>query len=164
MEVELTLQGWWSKTNVDIITRPASQLELTELEKHYDITLPLDFRDYLAQGAPVAQNWDAEDGNWWPLEQIRSVSEGYDAIVAEPIASRASRHLFFLDHMDWSWAWAISCAGDATFGRIALIGRGKDGYVADSFTEFVQRYTNDWASVSRLRRMKLKSALGWLIR
>jgi hypothetical protein len=166
MEPHLILQAWWSKTDAGIETSPASASELAQLEKRYGITLPHDFRQYLAECVPVSENWDAEDGNWWPIARIRSLSDEYNHTVTAPIASQASRHLLFLDYMMWSWAWAISCANDATFGRVALIGGPEEVYVAGSFTEFVQRYTTDWMNVSRLPKAKPRNGRirDWLFR
>jgi hypothetical protein len=149
-----------------VVTRTASEAEIAELEARYDISLPEDFRQYLAHGVPVAENWDAEDGNWWPLEQIKSIAEEYPYSVTEPIAQNADKHLFFLDYMVWSWAWAISCADDETFGRVALIGGESEAYVASSFTDFVERYAMDWFEVSILPKAKPKRARiwNWLLR
>lgn len=149
----LILQNWWSQTEADISTQAASEIEITALEERYGISLPHDFRDYLLRGAPVTDNWDAEDGNWWPIGRVKSIPDEYPHPVGDVIAGNAKQHLFFLDYSIWSWAWAISCADDETRGRIAIIGGGglADGYVADSFGEFVQRYISDWMSVSQVQ-------------
>ena len=148
----LTLQAWWSKTAADIETKTTSEATIAELETRYGITLPADFREYLSHGAPVCENWDAEDGNWWPFDRIKNIPDEYEHPVSESIAKSAAKHLIFIDYSIWSWAWGISCANDETYGKVALIGGVPDGYVADSFNEFVQRYATNWMSVSQVPR------------
>ena len=153
MHPHLVLQNWWSQTESEVSTTVTPEAEITALEGRYGVRLPHDFREYLREGAPVAENWDAEDGNWWPIGRIRSVPDEYPHPVGEGVARNAAQHLFFLDYSIWSWAWAISCADDETRGKIAVIGGGglADGYVADSFSEFVDAYTSDWMSVSQVQ-------------
>jgi hypothetical protein len=148
----LALQTWWSKTAADIETRAASEAEVVALEARYNVSLPHDFRAYLREGSPTVENWDAEDGNWWPVSRIKNIPDEYKHSVSDPIARNAAKHLFFLDYSIWCWAWAISCADDETRGKVALIGGTSDDYVANSFEEFVDRYTTDWDSISQIRR------------
>lgn len=144
------LKTWWSETGAEITTRETPEAEIVALENRYGGSLPDEFRGYLKLSAPVEENWDVEDGNWWPVERIKNIPEEYDTSVSDVIGRNASKHLIFLDYLTWSWAWAISCADDETRGRVALIGGAPDGYVAESFAEFVERYTADWDSISRV--------------
>ncbi|WP_093450562.1 SMI1/KNR4 family protein [Sphingomonas sp. YR710] len=148
----LTVQAWWSQSAVGIVSQTTSESEIAALETRYSILIPDDFRTYLGEGAPKKENWDAEDGNWWPIGRIKNIPDEYEHAVSEPIASNASKHLIFLDYSIWCWAWAISCADDETWGKVALIGGLPDGYVADTFEEFVERYTNNWASISQVQK------------
>ena len=152
MAPHLTLQAWWSATGVRVRTRKASSREIAALETRYGVSLPDDFRHYLEEGVPCEDNWDAEDGNWWPIERIRNIPDEYDHEVDEPVARNAANHLFFLDYSIWCCAWAISCAEDETRGKVAVIGGESDGYVADSFTEFVELYTTDCAALYGVSR------------
>lgn len=147
MEAHLTLQAWWAKTDTKIPTELVSEQRITALEARYGIRLPLDFRAYLTSSCPKEQNWDNEMGNWWPLAQIKNLPDEYPHDVERFIAPNASKYLFFLDHCIWCWAWAISCADDESYGSIVLIG-GPDRVVAPTFSEFVDRYTTDWISVT----------------
>lgn len=152
MVPHLILKAWWSKTGADIATRVTPEAAITALEARYSLSIPNDFRQYLKEGLPVAENWDDEDGNWWPIERLKNISDEYEYPVTNPaVAENAGKHLIFLDYMMWSWAWAISCADDETRGKVALIGGLPDGYVADSFAEFVERYTTDWMSISQVQ-------------
>lgn len=153
MAPHLTLQTWWSKTAAGIETRATPEATILQLEARYGIALPADFRQYLNRGVPTAENWDAEDGNWWPTERIKNIPDEYEHSVDDPLAQNAAKHLIFLDYSIWCWAWAISCADDETYGKVAVIGGLPDGYVADSFAEFVERYTTDWMSVSQVPRV-----------
>ncbi len=133
------------------MVRRTPEGEIAALESRYGITLPHDFRFYLQESAPADENWDAEDGNWWPVRRIKNVPDEYEHAVDEPIARNAAKHLFFMDYSIWSWAWAISCADDETRGKVALIGGQPDGYVANSFGEFVEQYTTDWMAISKVQ-------------
>lgn len=148
----LTLQKWWSTTAAGIETKAIPQATVAELEDYYGIVLPADFREYLSYSVPATENWDAEDGNWWPIERIKNIPEEYVHPVSDPVARNASKHLIFLDYSIWSWAWAISCADDESYGKVALIGGRPDGYVADSFGDFVGLYTTNWEAVSQVSR------------
>jgi hypothetical protein len=160
MRPHLTLQAWWSQTAAGIETQATPETELAALEARYGISLPDDFRTYLKDGAPKAVNWDAEDGNWWRICRIKNIPDEYEHAVIEPFALNGSKHLFFLDYCMWCWAWAISCADDETRGKIALIGGQPDGYVADSFEEFIERYTTDWMSIAKPREERLSGVFG----
>lgn len=161
MPPHLILRSWWFRTSAGIDTSATPESVVAALEARYGITLPDDFRDYVKEAVPTAENWDAEDGNWWPVSRIKNIPEEYGQVVGEPIAKNASKHLFFLDYSIWCWAWAISCADDETRGKVALIGGSPDGYVADSFTEFVERYTSDWGSISRAQKERAAPGNSW---
>lgn len=150
MDAHQILNAWWSTTGAEIKCLRTPEGEIAALENRYGIKLPPDFRLYLQESAPADENWDAEDGNWWPVRRIQNVPEEYDHAVGGLIARNAAKHLFFLDYSIWAWAWAISCADDNTRGKVALIGGQPDGYVANSFGEFVERYTTDWMAISRI--------------
>ena len=152
----LILQAWWSETEAAIATQPTPEAKLVALEARYSITLPDDFRQYLRDGAPTVEDLDTEMGNWWPIERIKNIPDEYNHSVSAPIAANAAKHLIFLDHFMWCWAWAISCADDESRGKVALIGGLPDGYVADSFAEFVERYTTDWGEISQVQTKTMK--------
>ena len=154
MAPHITLATWWSKTGADVVTRKTSEDDIAALEARYSFVIPDDFRQYLKEVIPAAENYDDEDGNWWPLDRLKSIPDEYEYPVGETLAKNAGKHLIFLDCMMWSWAWAISCAEDETRGKVALVGSSPDGYVADSFAEFVDRYTTDWMSISRVQKRK----------
>jgi hypothetical protein len=166
MAPHLILQIWWSKTASHIETRTTSDADLARLEARYDIELPPDFRQYLSEGVPTVEKWDDNDGTWWPIERIRNIPEEYEHAVGDPVAQNAAKHLFFLDCSFWCWAWAISCADDETYGKVALVGSNPAGYVADSFTEFVERYTSNWDLLCQLPRVRtpIDRFRAWLLR
>jgi hypothetical protein len=157
MHPYLILQNWWSQTEAGILTQTTSEADIAALERHYSINLPRDFREYLREGAPTTENWDAEDGNWWPVGRIKNIPDEYPRPVGPAIAPNSVTHLVFLDFSIWSWAWAISCGEDETRGKIAIIGGGgsADGYVANSFSEFVAAYTSNWMSIGQVRAPRL---------
>jgi hypothetical protein len=97
----------------------------------------------------------------WPRRRGAWHEARIDLFVMAPIARNADKHFFFLDYMQWSWAWTISCANDETFGHVALIGGHSEAYVATSFTDLVERYTNDRFHVSRPARTKRKIGRFW---
>jgi hypothetical protein len=91
----LTLQAWWSNTAAGIETKATPEAIIADLEARYGVTLPADFRQYLGRGAPSAENWDAEDGNWWPPERIKNIPDEYEhpvsAVVARSSVKRATK-------------------------------------------------------------------------
>ena len=126
----------------------ASDEQIRLLQSRYDLTLPNDFRTYLQTVCPATDLWDVEDGNWWSFDRIKNIPDEYRYEISEPtVAAHASRYLFFMDYLIWSHAWAISCTDDENRGRVVFIGGMPDCFVADSFTDFVERYVKDWMSV-----------------
>ncbi|MDG2004462.1 MAG: hypothetical protein P8J20_14135 [Novosphingobium sp.] len=94
------------------------------------------------------ENWDEEMGHWWPLARIKNIPDEYGTDIPPFVSEGGRKCLFFLDHCIWCWAWAISCADDETQGKVLLIGGMDERFVADNFSEFVDRYTSDWFSVA----------------
>ena len=90
---------------------------------------------------------------WWGLPRILNIPDEYDswqAIKNPDVLANAAKYLFFADYCVWCWAWAIDCSETANRGRIAVIG-GSDPFVADSFAEFVDRYSRNPVGVSCLK-------------
>jgi hypothetical protein len=149
VEAHERLLGWWAATGTHVAPHGASESAILELEERYSLTLPADFRRYLLSASPREELWDEEDTIWWPLARIRNIPEEYEHGVSdERIAAKAGQYLFFADYCVWCWAWAIACTDDENRGRVAIIGGSPDRFVADSFADFVDRYTLDFNSVS----------------
>ena len=152
------LAKWWHSTNVQIGAKNTDESQIVALENRYGISIPDDFREYL-KNAPAVADWDAEGGAWWSIDRIKNIPDEYEYIgnnykgndldtLNDLIAQNAHEHLFFVDFMAWCWAWAINCGQGENRGKVAIIsGGGNDYYVADSFTEFVTKYTTDKPSV-----------------
>ena len=88
-----------------------------------------------------------KDGCWWDLDRIRNIPNEYEHEIEEPtISACAHQCLFFLDHLVRSSAWAIVCTDDENRGKVVWIGV-QSRFVADSFSDFVERYIKDWVSV-----------------
>jgi hypothetical protein len=143
------LQHYWAATDTPFHVAPPEQLTARQLERKYDVQLPKDFRDYLELSCPTDEETFDEPGtSWWPLARIKSIVEEYEYPVENPeVAECAAKYLFFADFMLWCWAWAIDCSDGKNRGRIAVIGGG-DRFVADSFSEFVDKYLEDPRSVA----------------
>lgn len=148
MEAHQRLRNWWSVSSPTIVTAAQPENAILALEQRYQVRLPEDFRNYLLTICPVGDDWDEHDTFWWPLGRIRNIPEEYGHEISNPrIAAAADRCLFFADYSIWCWAWAISCSEDEDRGRVAMIGGDPDHFVADSFTDFVERYTQSFDSV-----------------
>ena len=127
-----------------------NQESVDRLEARYGIRLPDDFRDYLLHACPKdeSENMDDEGTAWWPLDRLLNIPDEYPHTITDPvIAKNAAKYSFFADYLIWSWAWAIDCSEDKDRGRVAVIG-GPDQFVANSFTEFVDRYVEDQTQIS----------------
>lgn len=126
-----------------------SEASVGGLEGRYGIRIPPDFRRYLLDVAPSDDLTDDELTTWWPLGRIRSLPDEYDYKIDDRgVAAEADTYLFFADYIIWCWAWAVCCSEGPNRGRVALIGGAPDGFVADSFTEFVERYLHDPAGMA----------------
>ncbi len=126
-----------------------SPIQIQELERRYAVSLPEDFRVYLLTSSPVEESLDNENTSWWHFDRIRNIPDEYEHEVSHPrIAVGGSQYLFFADYAIWCWAWAISCTNDEDRGKVAIIGGMPDRFVADSFSEFVEKYLSDIRSVS----------------
>lgn len=140
------LRNWFERCRVPVDAATAREEELTTLERRTGLTLPDDFRRYLLELSPSADNYDNEETNWWPITRLRTIAEEYDHKVHNAeIAASSGSYLFFADFSIWAWAWAISCTQDHNHGRIVRIGGtpASDHFVAESFDAFVKIYLRD---------------------
>jgi len=111
--------------------------------------LPDGFKEYLLASCPDEDTADKENTTWWAFDRIKNVPEEYEhEVLNAEISAHAGQYLFFADYCIWCWAWAISCTDDSNRGRVAIIGGSPDRFVADTFSEFKQRYLRDIRSVS----------------
>jgi hypothetical protein len=135
------LEAWLTKSG--ITTKGAGAAAVEALEQRYDVTLPEDFRTYLLELSPDEESLDDEVTNWWPVGDIKSIPDENRHEISHPeIELEKGQYLFFADFMLWCWAWAICCSNGPNRGRVAVIA-GQDEFVADSFSEFVERYLRD---------------------
>ncbi len=142
------LQRWWNHTGSGIVTEVTPATRIATLERRYDIILPGDFRRYLSLSSPVGEAMDANFVTWWEFDRVRNIPDEYPHEVGSVISGQAGKHLFFADFCIWCWAWAISCADDESYGKIVLVaGVGHDRIVAESFSDFVERYLLNWHSI-----------------
>lgn len=125
-----------------------SEVRVAALESRYGVRIPEDFRHYLLGRALSDEFTDNELTAWWALDRIQSIRDEYkDGTGSPAIAAEPDAYLFFADYMIWCWAWAVCCSEGPNRGRIAFIGT-PDGFVADSFSEFVERYLRDPAGMA----------------
>jgi hypothetical protein len=134
---------------------PDAGERVAHLEERYGLRIPDDFRHYLLHIAPLQDAVDDEMTAWWSLDRIRNIpddltemnGEAYQRSTHTEIAAEEGRYLLFADYLVWCWGWAVCCSDGPNRGRVALIG-DPDGFVADSFTEFVERYLLDPAGMA----------------
>jgi len=144
MAAHLDLRRWWTKTSSNFAAGITTPPMIETLQDQYGVLLPIDFKEYILTACPAEDFWDAEHTVWWHFGRIKNVPEEYPhEIRSVTIAEQARRYLFFADYCDWCWAWAISCTYDENWGKIALIGEAPDRFVANSFSDFVQKYLAD---------------------
>jgi hypothetical protein len=141
----------WLKATLDVDCMPASRADVQALERRYGVVLPDDFRTYLLEALPACGgNMDDAMTTWWEIELIKNIPDEYANSPYGPhqlnnaeVAAEQDVYLFFADCCIWCAAWAINCGGGVNRGRIVLIDGVKDGFVADSFSEFVGYYLRD---------------------
>jgi hypothetical protein len=97
MHAYLKLQEWWSRTEAGIATEGRSDEHIEALVRRYDLQMPDDFRRYLISSSPIAENWDDEMGNWWPLERLKNIPDEYEHEIPSFIPEQGRKFLFFLD-------------------------------------------------------------------
>lgn len=114
------------------------------LEARYGISLPADFAAYLTTRVPQAEYMDDAGFAWWAPDRIKSFAEEMAEIGMDEgcsnaaIQSEADRTLVFADFLVWCYAYAICCSDGPDRGKVALVGTEKDGFVAESFDQFVR--------------------------
>ena len=120
------------------------EARIAAVEARYAIVLPEDFRDYLAGGCTEEDGHDTKNTTWWGVDQIRSLPEEYPYLLSGELAGCATeKYLIFADFMVWCSAWAINCGDDEHRGKVAIIGGSPDRFVANSFGDFLQLYTEN---------------------
>jgi hypothetical protein len=141
---QATIQAHWrsSVRNPAAFVQPA--LVVSEIEDRYRVRLPDDFKAYMLKSAPQDDFWDAEDVIWWSPSRIKNIPDEYPHPVSDlSIADAAATCLFFADYMIWCWAWVVCCDEGPNRGKVAVVGGSPDRWIADSFTDFVERYVRD---------------------
>jgi len=137
------LKRYWDDTGAGIDTIELAAEQVEGLEQRYGIRLPSDFREYLLCSCPDGEVYEEDLTSWWSLDRIRNIPEEYNhEIVDNAIARDAAKYLFFADYSLWCFAWAIACGEDENRGKILIVS-GRDRFVADSFSQFVDRYVAD---------------------
>ncbi len=138
---------WWQATDSHVTDGANSPEGVAALAGRYDVTLPADFHAYLLRGCPMEDHgMDEELGTWWPLERVRNLLEEEGCGPEPGLPGNGARYLLFADHLIWCWAWAISCEPGPTYGQVVRVS-DTIRVVADSFTDFVERYVRDWHSI-----------------
>lgn len=132
----------WSSTDPHLYRPNAIAADVDALEARYALRLPDDFRAYLRHAVPAETFMDDFGTQWWGLSDIKPLSEECldwttDQIGRE-IAREGNRYLVFSDYLLWCYAWAICCSDGPNRGRIALIGGGRDAFVAEDFRSFMR--------------------------
>lgn len=124
---------------------PCPQQEMKSFETKYSVVLPPDVRAYLcaANGmtGEAQSDQDREGFSFWALERWRPTVEEPGAVEGllndDPL-----RGLFtFADYMTWSWAYAVRLdSRQSDHGSVFLVGDGPPYVVAETFSEFFDKY------------------------
>jgi hypothetical protein len=145
--VDRLVSHWKSQGN--ILANGNDEETLAEFEARYSVRIPHDMRRYLStvDGMPNIPGSDVDSNGFrfWPLEQIRSVTDVCAAAgVQAPSGQDNDRYFVFADYFDWSWAYAIDLSGDDRESqRVIHVGTLEPKTVARSFTEFMDLYLQD---------------------
>jgi cell wall assembly regulator SMI1 len=122
-----------------------SEDRLKDFETRFGVALPTDLREYFlhVDGLSEPFQWDQDLFNFYPLSEVESISD------LEIMIEDKSSYFVIADHSIWLPAFAIRLAPSATGPHpvIAIETDNKGGYgstvVANSFSEFVERYLSD---------------------
>jgi hypothetical protein len=120
--------------------------QVDRLEERCGARMPEDFRAYLLQVAPATDLMDDQLTLWWGIDHVQNLADelpDLSGIAHAGIRDEGGAYLLFADYMIWAWAWAVCCSWGPNRGRVAIIGGSPDGFVAQSFSEFVSRYLRD---------------------
>lgn len=137
------LRQYWEEGEAPSLSPPAPPAEVRALELSKGVALPNDFRNYLEQinGFDQQRTYQDERGfNFWPLEKLTTVADCDDpsfGFVGD------AGYIMFCDYLDLSWVYALSARPGAH--QVVLLGTrdGQPKVVADSFSQFVDRYLAD---------------------
>jgi hypothetical protein len=139
------LVAYWSAQQLPL-AKGVPEVDVRTFEVRHGITLPSDFREYLARLNGHVQRGgvdvDREGFAFWPLERIQPLPlVCSETAVPIPPVERPECYFVFADYLQWSWAYAIRLG--PTNNAIIFVGAGNGEVIADSFTEFVRLYVVD---------------------
>jgi hypothetical protein len=136
------LKRFWTVSKSGVETALHGEHEIAALEAKYNVRMPAEFREYLLTCCPSSdQRMDNNLTDWWCLPRIKNIPPEYKYNLKNSDAESASdKYLFFADYCIWCSAWAIDCSSGANRGRIISVDGVHDRFVADSFSEFVDKF------------------------
>jgi len=134
----------WRATEDGLAIAGTDPADIATLERRYGVKLPSDFRAYLAVAVPAPSSGAGWPTEWWTVDRLRPMSEELEKPFTHPVVKpNWDRYLVFADYAVWCMAWAIACTEDENHGRVFVINGSDDRFVADDFSEFVDRHIAD---------------------
>jgi hypothetical protein len=150
------LNSFWLAQGMPPRSR-ATEKQLQRFELRYGVPLPPDLRDYFAlvDGMDDTWAWDEDHFSFWTLARVESASESY----ADQFLKDQSSYFVFADYLISSTVYAIHLTPQGGKGNLVMgirVGgtfckrKYEVGIMADSFSEFAERYLADDMSRQKL--------------
>jgi len=134
--------------NAEVAIRPGvSPSAIQAFEKRYGVRLPNDLRDYFLTVDGMDAELDPGFNRFWPLEMVKPASE--ELADVNPDRWSYPNCYVIVDHLIWSFGWAIKLDGTADSGQVVQVtgGTTSKGIIASSFTAFLEMYLENQFSI-----------------
>ena len=135
-----SLRSNWLSRGIKI-NPGVSKATLQLFESKYKVMLPDDLREYfLLVNGMDANSTDEDLIRFWPLEEVKSISEGASAYSDQSYLPDPGSIFLFADYCIWTHLYAIRLSSCEGRNEVYVIGGKSPIFLAGSFTEFATLY------------------------
>ena len=115
----------------------ASEAEVRAFEEHQSIVLPSDLREYF-RTVDGCDDVDRDEFRFFPLAQVEKYKSPKDS----------GSYFVLVDYMIGSHGYAIRLSAEPSDANPVVLAWVDGSRVAESFTEFVEKYLRNWVELS----------------
>ena len=119
-----------------------TDIALQLFEENYKVKIPVDLRKFylLANGMEMNET-DADLIRFWSIEELKPISEAASAYFDHDYLQSVETYFLFADYSIWSHTYAISLTSSlSSENTICVIGANQPIFLANSFSEFINKY------------------------